>query len=329
VTTTLLDPETQFVVDGIRRAKTPPLSACTIADARRIYAKGLRVLDIAPDPAVAVEDRSLAAAHGDIPVRVYRRAGDAPFAGPVLLWFHGGGYCVGSIETADIVCRMFAAACACTVVSVEYRLAPEHPFPAAVDDAFGAYRALLDELGDAPAARPIAIAGDSAGGTLALVTSLLARDASVALPAAQLLVYPIALGRRQTASRTLFGEGLFLTLQDLRWFCAQYAGERDLDADFRFAPIAATSLAGLPRTFIAAAQCDPLHDDAVALAAALADARNDVRCEVYAGMTHGFFQMGGFVARARTAHRDACAFLADAWGSAQDEAAATTGLSHA
>ena len=324
-----LDPEAQFVVDGIRRAKTPPLSACSIADARRIYAKGLKVLDIAPDPTVAVEDRTLAAMHGEVPVRVYRRAGDAPFACPVLLWFHGGGYCVGSIETTDILCRMFAAACACTVVSVEYRLAPEHPFPAAVDDAFGAYRALLAELGGASAARSIAIAGDSAGGTLALVTSLLARDASVPLPAAQLLVYPIALGRRETASKSLYGEGLFLTMQDLRWFHAQYTGERDLDADFRFAPIAAASLAGLPRTFIMAAQCDPLHDDAVALAAALADARNDVRCEVYAGMTHGFFQMGGFVARAREAHRDACAVLAGAWGTAQDEAAAASDLAHA
>ena len=318
-----LDPEAQFVVDGIRRAKTPPLATCAIADARRIYAKGLKVLDIAPDPAVATQDRTLAADHREVPVRIYRRAGDAPFAGPVLLWFHGGGYCVGSVETTDIVCRMFAAGCACTVVSVGYRLAPEHPFPAAVDDAFGAYRALLAELQGASAGRSIAIAGDSAGGTLALVASLLARDAAMPLPAAQLLVYPTALGRRETASKARYGDGLFLTLQDLRWFYAQYAGERDLDADFRFAPIAATSLAGLPRTFIAAAQCDPLHDDAVALDAALAAAGNDVRCEVYPGMTHGFFQMGGFVARARAAHRDACTFLVDAWRAPEREGATT------
>src|SRR4051794_6863073 len=225
---TALDPEAQVVIDSIRRAKTPPLSSCSIDDARRMYAKGLRMLDIAPDKSIATEDRELAAGGLHLPVRLYRRPDHAAFTGRVLLWFHGGGYVVGSIETTDIVCRMFAAVCDCTVVSVDYRLAPEHAFPAAVDDAFAAYRALLDEIG-AQAAHRIVLAGESAGATLALVTTLLARDDVLPLPAAQLLIGPTAVGWRDTASKRQYGEGLFLSRNDLEWFYEQYAGKRDLD----------------------------------------------------------------------------------------------------
>ena len=308
-----LDPEVKGVIEGIRRAKTPPLSTLPVAEARRIYAKGLRLLDIAPHPGVETTQRTLEAGHDAIVARIYHRSVDAVFAGPVLMWFHGGGYCVGSIETADLLCRMFADECPCTVVSVEYRLAPEHPFPAAVDDAFAAYTALLEQLGGETAAQRVAVAGDSAGATLALVTALMARERDIALPAAQVLVHPTALGRRPTESKQRYAEGLFLTLADLEWFYAQYAGARDLDTDFRFAPIAAASLAGLPPTLIAAAECDPLHDDATALADALARAGNRLQFRSYEGMTHGFFHMGGFVARSRAAHRDAVEFLADAW----------------
>jgi acetyl esterase/lipase len=159
------------------------------------------------------------------------------------------------------------------------------------------------------------------------VTALLARDQNVALPAALYLVYPSVVGRRETASKTRYGEGLFLTLNDLEWFYAQYSGGRDLDNDFRFAPIAARSLAGLPRTFLAAAECDPLHDDAVALADALAAAGCRLQSRDYKGLTHGFIHMGGFVARARAAHRDAVEFLLDAWREA--EAGTGTGASSA
>lgn len=314
--TSALDPEVQAVIDGIRRANTPALSSCAIADARRMYAKGLRFLDIAPQPGVETHDRRLEAAGRAIPARVYVTEGESAFSDRVLMWFHDGGYCVGSVETADLVCRMFAFECRCTVVSVEYRLAPEHPFPAAVDDAFGAYAAVLRAMGDSSVSRTI-LAGESAGATLSLVSALLARDQHVALPAALYLVYPSVVGSRETASKTRYGEGLFLTLDDLRWFYAQYAGNRDLDDDFRFAPIAARSLTGLPRTFLAAAECDPLHDDAVALAGALTAAGCRLQFRDYAGLTHGFIHMGGFVARARGAHRDAVEFLLDAWREAE------------
>jgi acetyl esterase len=312
-----LDPEVKVVIDGIRRAKTPAISSCAIDDARRMYAKGLRMLDIAPQPGIEANDHTLATADRSIPIRVYRPEGHVAFSERVLVWFHDGGYCVGSVETADLVCRMFAFECRCTVVSVEYRLAPEHPFPAAVDDAFDACSEILQESGGRAAASRTIIAGESAGATLSLVTALTARDRDLALPAALCLVYPSALGRRETASKARYGEGLFLTRDDLDWFFVQYSGGRDLDGDFRFAPIAARSFAGLPRTYIAAAECDPLHDDAVALADALTAAGCRVQLRDYDGLTHGFFHMGGFVARARSAHRDAVAFLLDAWREAE------------
>ena len=316
-----LDPEVRLIVDGIRRARSPALSSLTIGDARRTYDKALRFLDIAPDPAVVHADVALPG--GRAGVRVYHRKADAAFAGPVLLWLHGGGYCVGGVEGNEPVCRMFAASCSCTVVSVGYRLAPEHPFPAAVDDAFDGYRFALDRACATGTPRPFAVGGSSAGATLAMVTALLARDRNDPLPCAQLLVCPTALGRRQTASKRDFGEGLFLSLQDLDWFYDQYTSGRNLDGDFRFAPIAASRLSGLPPAFIVAAECDPLRDDAAALAAALSGAGNRVRSEVYAGMIHDFFHMGGLVQRARSAHRDACSFLADSWSSpATDDAPA-------
>jgi acetyl esterase len=250
------------------------------------------MLDIAPDSTVAVLDREVTRDAGGLPLRIYHPQSQAAFAGPALLWFHGGGYCVGSLETSDPICRMFAANCACTVVSVGYRLAPEHPFPAAVEDAVAAYRWLLAQSAAGPGLAPT-----------------LARDDALPLPSAQLLVYPTALGRRDTESKKRFGEGLFLSLRDLCWFYDQYTAGHDLDGDFRFAPALAPRLEGLPPTFVLAAECDPLRDDAIALQAALARAGNDARINVHCGMTHGFFQMGGFVERARDAHREACDFI--------------------
>lgn len=312
-----LDPEVRLIVDGIRRARSPALSSLPIGEARRLYDKALRFLDIAPDPAVVHADIGLPGARAG--VRVYHREPDSAFSGPVLLWLHGGGYCVGSVDASEPVCRMFAANCSCTVVSVGYRLAPEHRFPAAVDDAFDAYRFALGRV-RAGTPRQLAIAGSSAGATLALVATLVARDRSEPLPCAQLLICPTALGRRETDSKREFGEGLFLSAQDLNWFYDQYTSGRELDGDFRFAPVAASDLSGLPPTLVIAAECDPLRDDAAALASALAGAGDRGRYDVYAGMIHDFFHMGGLVQRARGAHRDACAFLVDAWSSAMTDA---------
>ncbi|MGC1816908.1 MAG: alpha/beta hydrolase [Casimicrobiaceae bacterium] len=308
-----LDPDVARILEGMRRNKTPALSTQPIDAARRIYANGLRLLDLAPDPGVAVRDMPPDPAAEHLQIREYRPAQLAPGAMGGLLWFHGGGYCVGSIETSDIVCRMFAAQCGFPVYSVGYRLAPEHPFPAAVDDALHAYRRVLSQLRDGSAwASRLAVGGDSAGGTLAAVVSLLAADADLPAPAAQVLVYPSTVGHRPSASKQRFAEGHFLTLSDVDWFYRNYTQGRDLDGDLRFAPVAAPNLRAQPRSLIISAQCDPLADDARAYADALSSAGNDVRHQTFAGMIHGFFNMGGVVPAALEAHAVAIRFLVDA-----------------
>ncbi|HEV2219784.1 MAG TPA: alpha/beta hydrolase [Casimicrobiaceae bacterium] len=308
-----LDPAVARILDGMRRNKTPALSTQPIEAARRTYDKGLRLLDLAPDPGIAARDLPPDPAAGHLPIREYLPAQRAPGALGGLLWLHGGGYCVGSIETSDIVCRMFAARCGFPVYSVGYRLAPEHPFPAAVDDALHAYRRVLQQLCEGATSSPrLAVGGDSAGGTLAAVVSLLARETGLPSPAAQVLVYPCTTGRRPSASKRRFAEGHFLTLRDVDGFYRNYTQGRDLDDDPRFAPVAARNLRAQPPSLIIAAQCDPLADDARAYADALAGAGNEVQHEVFPGMVHGFFNMGGVVPAALEAHTVAIRFLADA-----------------
>lgn len=306
-----LDPDVARILEGMRRNNTPPLWTLPIDAARRAYDKGLRLLDLAPERSVATRDAPLEAA-GETVVREYTPAPGARDAAG-LLWLHGGGYCVGSIETSDILCRMFAASCGCRVFSVGYRLAPEHPFPAAVDDARRAYRWALSRLdGDARQPARLVVAGDSAGGTLAAVVSLLARDDGLPLPRAQILVYPSTIGCRPSATKERFADGHFLTLNDVDWFYRNYTQGRDLDGDPRFAPVAARDLRAQPPSLVVAAECDPLADDARRYADALSRAGNEVALEVVPGMIHGFFNMGGLVPRARDAHARAARFLSQA-----------------
>jgi acetyl esterase len=278
-----LDRDVARILEGMRRNDTPPLWAQPIEAARRSYDKGMRLLDLAPDSSVAACDQPLGAG---LVVREYSPAQRA------------------------IVCRLLAARCGLRVFSAGYRLAPEHPFPAAVEDALQAYRWSLARLGE-NAAR-LVVAGDSAGGTLAAVVSLLARDAGLPAPAAQILVYPSTIGSRPSASKSRYAEGHFLTLSDVDWFYRHYTQGRELDHDPRFAPAAARDLRGQPRSLIIAAECDPLADDSRAYAEALAGAGNDVGLEVFPGMIHGFFNMGGVVPRARAAHDLAARFLSRA-----------------
>jgi acetyl esterase len=269
------------------------------------YERGIRLLDIAPEAAVILHDETIVAAPEASPIVVRHYQGPRPSPG-TLLWLHGGGYCVGSLESADPVCRMLAVRSGMTVISVAYRLAPEAPFPAAVDDAFAAYEWLRTGI---ERDSPVVLGGDSAGATLALVTALLARDRSMQMPTALLLAYPTAAGRRPSESKARYAEGHFLELADLDWFYDNYTGPTDLDMDFRFAPLAATTLRGLPPTWIALAELDPLRDEGRGLANALRDAQVTTIETEYAGLVHGFLQMGGLVPAAARAHADALAFL--------------------
>jgi acetyl esterase len=254
-----------------------------------------------------VDDTTCPGPAGEIPVRVYRP--DARQPRPVVVYYHGGGWVIGSLTTHDNVCRALANDVGALVVSVDYRMAPEHRFPAAVDDAVAALRWVHDhavELGGDP--QRIAVAGDSAGGNLAAVTAQLARAAGPAL-AFQLLVYPVTDHEFTSRSMEDNAEGYFLTRDDMRWFYGHYL-RSDADADDpRVSPLRAPDLRGLPPAFVLTAEFDPLRDQGVAYADALRAAGNEVESKTYDGLFHGFFGMDGLIDAAKIARDDVAAAL--------------------
>ncbi|WP_250499472.1 alpha/beta hydrolase [Caballeronia sp. GAWG1-5s-s] len=316
-----LNPKIAQILDMVARANRPPYHTLTPDEARAAYAMSAPILDIAPLPLHSVEDMRIATRDGaEIGVRVYHPAAPSwAEPAPALLYLHGGGFTVGSIATHDALCRKFAHDARCAVVSVDYRLAPEHKFPVAVNDAFDALQWLAREapmLGIDPAR--LAIGGDSAGGTLATVCAVLARDAGIALRL-QLLIYPGTSARQQSESHARLAEGYLLSGETIQWFFAHYLrDDRDRD-DWRFAPLDAAGgqpdFAGVAPAWIAAADHDPLYDEDIAYAAKLAAAGVPVTLARYEGMIHEFFKMGGFVPEVAQAHADAVAALKGAFES--------------
>lgn len=250
-----------------------------------------------------VRDISLPGPAGDIAARLYRPVGGR--AHPVLVFYHGGGFVVGDLDTHDAVCRLTCRDGDVAVLSVDYRLAPEHPAPAAVDDAYAAFRWAYDhaaDLGGIPGR--VAVGGDSAGGNLAAVVALLARDDGGPAPILQWLIYPVTDSTAQTRSRTLFGDGYLLTKRDIDWFTAQYVGRSQLEpTDPRVSPLLAGDLSGLPPALIAVAGFDPLRDEGELFATALRDAGVVVDLRRMRSLTHAFinlFPLGGGSATATT-----------------------------
>jgi len=217
---------------------------------------------------------------------------------PVLVWFHGGGWVQGSVRTHDRPCRALAHRAGCRVVSVDYRLAPEHPFPAAVDDAWAVTAAV------AAWSQPVAVGGDSAGGNLAAVVALRARDRGVQLRL-QLLVYPVTDCDLDRPSYHACGTGYGLTREAMRWFWAQYMGSTPWDHP-EAAPLRAPTLAGVAPAFVMACEFDPLRDEALAYAARLEAANVPVELVEQPGMIHGFFRLGAVIDRTHLAY-DRCA----------------------
>jgi acetyl esterase len=268
-----------------------------------------------------VEDRELPGSECEIPVRVYWPSADANL--PVLLWFHGGGWTIGSLETADPTSRALANAAECIVVSVDYRLGPEHRFPAAVGDCLAVALGvdeLAADLGGDPAR--VAIGGDSAGGNLAAVTTLLIRDAETkaqgrdrAAPrfVFQLLVYPAVEVEYESASMHENATGYFLTADSLRWFYGHYLGSAD-PRQWQVSPLLAPDVSGLPPALVITAEFDPLRDQGIAYAKRLADAGVQVDSRLYDGVFHGFFGMQEAIDVARDAFIDATAALRAAFG---------------
>ncbi|QWZ08129.1 alpha/beta hydrolase [Nocardioides panacis] len=253
-------------------------------------------------PVRSVEDVTVTGGAGDLAARVYRPEETGPL--PTVVLFHGGGWVIGDLETHDNMARTIARDSRAVVVSVDYRLAPEAPFPAAVEDALAATRwaaAHLDELGGSSV---LAVAGDSAGGNLAAVVAQELRTEV----AAQLLVYPATDMLGAHPSRTENGTGYFLETATMEWFFGHYAGHVT-DVDARLSPALAEDLSGLPPAVVVTAEFDPLRDEGEAYAAALVAAGTRVEARRYDGMVHGFFDMGPASAAARAAVAETCALF--------------------
>jgi acetyl esterase/lipase len=295
-----LDPQAQAFLDRMRDLGLPGLGELPPGAARATQDEAAATV-FGPVPDVAWEDRSLPGPAGPIPVRVYR-PGDEP--APVLAYFHGGGWVLGSLDTHHGVCATLARRSGCVVCSVDYRMAPEHRFPAAVEDAWAVTTRLVErpeEVGGRPGA--LAVGGDSAGGNLAAVCALRARDVRMPL-ALQLLVYPVTDADLGTSTYREFADGYFLTAYSMGWFWDHYLPEGD-----RFhpdaSPLRADDVSGTAPALVITAEFDPLRDEGEAYARRLGEAGVPVTLTRYDGMIHGFFRMPAVIDQANEALAEA------------------------
>jgi acetyl esterase len=296
-----LHPTLQMMTDNSKATGRGGLRDGSVEEARvgydAIAAAGGELPDLAK-----VEDSTIPGPAGDIPIRVYTPHGDGPF--PILVWYHGGGFTIGSLDSHDPICRQLCAQAEALVVSVDYRLAPEHRFPAAVEDSFAALQWVGEhgaELGGDPTR--IAVCGDSAGGNLSTVVAILARDAGGPSLRFQALIYPTTDARADYPSVRDNGDNAFLSQDTMLWFYEHYHGDAGDEAklDWRASPILAEDLSNLPPALIITAEYDTLRDEGEAYGEALREAGNDVTIRRYDGMTHVFVQLAGLLEEGRQA----------------------------
>ena len=310
-------PEIQAFLRQMAEAQLPSIQVLAPEAAREQFEAGMRArLELFPAPPVAsVENRTIPGPAGAIPVRVYRDAEPAGGSLPVLAWFHGGGHVIGSLDTHDAMARNLCLEAGCVVVSVDYRMGPEHPFPAAVDDCFATVRWLAEHGGEVGAdPGRIAVGGDSAGGNLAAVAALLARDEGGPALRHQLLVYPVTDYRCRGPSYERYARGYgTLEAESMRWFQRHYLGGPDAAGDWRASPLLAADLSGLPPALVITAECDVLRDEGVAYAERLAESGTPCEHAPHAGMVHGFFGLLGIAGAATQAHARAARALRDAF----------------
>ena len=314
----LLTPTMHKVLERMHRAQKVPMHALTAQQARDAYAGAADVLDIPPQATERVESFSVKARDGfDIPVRLYAPTGVNL---PVLVYLHGGRFTIGSIATHDALCRRLGHLAACAVLSVNYRLAPEHKFPCAQDDAWdGVQWVATSGAGSGLDPSRIAVGGDSAGGTLSAVCAILARDAGLTL-ALQLLFYPGTAGHQNMPSHQRFAKGFVLEEPHITYFFDHYlrsAADRD---DWRFAPLdglrpdgQVADLSGVAPVWLGLAECDPRVDEGLAYADRLRMAGVAVDLEIYKGVVHEFIKMGRALPEAARAHADAARALKQAF----------------
>jgi len=298
-----LHPQIQRVLQVMAEANLKPIEALTPAEARAQMEATAQSRKAEPLPVDRVEERSVPGPASDIRLRLYWPNAAAPL--PAIVYYHGGGHVIGSLDTHDLVARNLCAGVGALVASVDYRMGPEHKFPAAVEDSFAALtwvHANAAELGTDPGRS--GVHGDSAGANLAAVVALLARDAGSPRLRLQSLVYPVADYRLVSDSYRKYAQGYgLLSRESMVWFRNHYLRRPDEAEDWRASPIKAESFSGVAPAIVITAECDVLHDDGERYAAALRAAGVTVEYKEYAGMIHGFFGMMPAVDDAMNAQR--------------------------
>ena len=309
-------PQIQEILDITAQAGIPKFQDLSPQEARRLMEKmaNARRKYYPPPRISSVEEMSTGETFNNVPVRLYRRNDKG--GGPALVYYHGGGHVVGSLDTHDTVSRNLCNIARCTVISVDYRMGPEHPFPAAVDDAYQAARWVSQYAEELLVDRErLALGGDSAGGNLAAVVALMARDNKSFPVASQALIYPVVDYRGTTPSYERYAQGYgLLEARTMNWFRSHYLRDAEAFEDWRASPILAESHENLPPALVLTAQCDVLHDEGVAYVERLRASGVDTEHTNYVGMVHGFFGFLGQVDDASSAHQRVGEFLQHHWG---------------
>ena len=304
-----LDTQAEVWLRKLEESGLPPLNEMSVAEAREAYAAAVADSGMAPELVAGVADRVVPGPAGDVPVRIYTPQGSGPF--PMLVYFHGGGWVLGDLEVVHPACTAFCRRAHAVVVSVDYRLAPEHKFPAALDDCYAATRWVAENAplinGDP---ERIAVAGDSAGGNLAAVVAVIARDRGFPRLMYQLLIYPAVDFSFETPSYRENGSDYFLTTDLMKWFYRHYLNSEDEGRDWRVSPLRLPDATGLPPAHVITAEYDPLRDEGEAYAAMLERAGTAVTVKRYPGQIHAFTaNLAGAMDQGRQSVEDAAMLL--------------------
>lgn len=293
----MLDPDAQTLISIWRASGRPPFEALTPAEARVAFMAGRNVTQPEPQDVAEVRDLSCPGPRGDVKLRAYRPLGTAAHEVlPALVYFHGGGWVVGDLESHDVACRHYANGARCRVVSVDYRMGPEHKFPAAIDDSAAATRFVIAQAAEfrIDPAR-VAVGGDSAGGNLAAVIALMARNGELPPLAFQLLVYPATDMAMTHESYRRVTEGLMLTSKTMAWFIDHYLADPKDRADWRASPLRAADLSGTAPALVLTCSYDPLCDEGIAYARRLEREGVRVTHLHFSDEPHGFVGQGKII----------------------------------
>ena len=315
----MLDPQARALIDLMIERNVPLVHTLSPAEARRLYRERRGFTQPEPPALAEVRELTMPGPVGPVPLRLYRA--QAPKGGaqalPLLVYFHGGGWTIGDLDTHDVLCRQLAIAGECVVLSVDYRLAPEHRFPAAVDDCLAATRwARSQATALGIDAKRIAVGGDSAGGNLAAVVAIMERDAGASNDAplsAQLLIYPATDMRAVAPSHKTNAQGYLLTADSIRYYRGHYLAQGAQWSDWRASPLLAKDLQGLPPALVITAGFDPLRDEGRQYADALSAAGNRVQYICFERQVHGFITMSRVLDEALSAVEVSGAVLQRVW----------------